>query len=156
MKALVQRVLSGSVTVDGATRACIGPGMVVLLGIRRGDREDDAIHLASRCATLRIFNDPAGKMNLSIRDTEGAALVVSQFTLYADTRRGNRPGFTDAAPPAEAEPLYRSFVTHLAAALGEERVCTGIFQASMQVNILNDGPVTVMLESRDAQKEDQP
>jgi D-tyrosyl-tRNA(Tyr) deacylase len=154
MKALVQRVSSGSVVVEGAPHASIGPGYVVLLGVRRGDTAAEAEALAARCASLRVFDDAQGKMNLSITDTGGSVLVVSQFTLYADTRRGNRPGFTDAAPPEEAEPLYRAFVSRLGESLGPGRVCTGVFQTAMAVTIVNDGPVTIMLESRDPKKED--
>jgi D-aminoacyl-tRNA deacylase len=154
MKALVQRVSSGSVAVEGVPHASIGPGYVILLGVKRGDTPADAAALAQRCAALRVFEDGGGKLNLSIADAGGSALVVSQFTLYADTRRGNRPGFTDAAPPEEAEPLYQAFTARLRDILGSERVCTGVFQSTMAVTIVNDGPVTIMLESRDPKKEE--
>jgi D-aminoacyl-tRNA deacylase len=153
MRALVQRVTSGSVAIDGTTRASIGRGYVILLGIRCGDTPADAEYLASRCAALRINEDGEGKMNLSLADVGGEVLVVSQFTLYADTRRGNRPGFSVAAPPAEAEPLYRAFVEGLRKKLGEDRVCTGTFQAAMAVTIVNDGPVTILLESKSDSEE---
>jgi D-tyrosyl-tRNA(Tyr) deacylase len=154
MKALVQRVTSGAVAGEGVRQAAIGRGYVVLLGVRHGDSPAEAEALARRCAALRIFDDAAGKMNLSLADVGGQALVVSQFTLYADTRRGNRPGFTDAAPPAEAEPLYRTFVRCLEDILGPGRVCTGTFRAAMEVSIVNDGPVTIMLESKETIRED--
>jgi D-tyrosyl-tRNA(Tyr) deacylase len=134
--------------VDGTVRGSIGAGLLVLLGVRTGDSQADAAALAERCAALRIFEDPDGKMNLSVQDTGGSVLVVSQFTLYGDTRRGNRPSFTDAAPPELAESLYEDFVRRLRASLGDNRVATGVFRAMMQVELVNDGPVTVMVESR--------
>ena len=147
MKALIQRVKSGAVAVDGREAARIGPGYVVLLGVRTGDLESHAEFLARKTANLRIFPDAEDRMNRSIVDTGGEILVISQFTLYADTRKGNRPGFTDAAQPAEAEALYESYVRHLRAILGEARVRTGVFRASMLVDIHNDGPVTVELST---------
>jgi D-aminoacyl-tRNA deacylase len=155
VRVLVQRVSSGSVSVDGVKRAAIGRGYVALLGVKRGDTTANAETLATRCTALRVFEDAGAKMNLSLLDIGGSVLVVSQFTLYADTRRGNRPGVTDAAPPAEAEPIYRAFIRRLEEVLGSDRVCTGIFQAAMDVTIVNNGPVTIMLESKDA-KEDYP
>ena len=149
MRALVQRVTRGSVSIDGNVHASIGPGAVILLGVRRGDTMAEASALAEKCAALRIFSDAAGKMNLSVRDTAGSVLVVSQFTLYADTERGNRPGFTDAAPPEDADPLYRAFARRLEEILGAGRVATGVFRAAMEVTIHNDGPVTIMLESKE-------
>lgn len=148
MRALVQRVKQGSVTIGGTVHAEIRMGFVILLGIRKGDTPDDARSLAERCAALRVFADGDGKMNLGLREVEGSALVVSQFTLYADTRRGNRPGFSDAAGPDEAEPLYELFVQRMRSLLGSDRVHTGVFGAMMDVSIVNDGPVTIMLESK--------
>ena len=147
MKALIQRVSEGSVTIDGTVRGEIGPGYVILLGIRRGDTRRDSEYLADRCAALRIMEDQDGKMNLSLDDVRGSALVVSQFTLCADTRKGNRPSFTDAARAEEAEPLYEAFVGRLRSHLGAGRVATGAFGAMMRVRIVNDGPVTIMIES---------
>jgi D-tyrosyl-tRNA(Tyr) deacylase len=123
----------------------IGPGYVVLLGVRNGDTGAAAHFLAQKTVNLRIFPDEQQKMNRSIQDIAGEVLVISQFTLYADTRKGNRPGFVDAAPPELAERLYGEYVQALRRALGDNRVATGTFRASMLVEILNDGPVTVEL-----------
>jgi D-tyrosyl-tRNA(Tyr) deacylase len=147
MKALVQRVSRGRVTVDGGEAGAIGRGYVVLLGVRKGDGDGDATYLAEKTASLRVFPDAQDRMNLSIIDAGGAALVVSQFTLYADTRKGNRPSFIDAADPADAERLYGVYVEHLGRILGKDRVATGVFRASMSVEIVNDGPVTIELSS---------
>jgi D-tyrosyl-tRNA(Tyr) deacylase len=147
MKALVQRVVRGRVRVGGQEVGAIGKGYVVLLGVRQGDTEEDARYLAHRTVGLRVFDDAAGKMNLDIEAARGSVLVVSQFTLYADTRKGNRPGFTDAAPPDRADALYRVYVEALQRALGEQRVACGVFRAAMEVEIVNDGPVTVELLS---------
>ena len=138
MRALVQRVSRASVSVDGRKVAAIGPGLLVLLGVAPGDDEAAADGLAGKVRALRIFEDADGKMNEPLGDRE--ALCVSQFTLYADTRKGNRPSFTDAAPPELAEPLYERFCDSLAA----ER---GVFGARMSVELVNDGPVTLMLEA---------
>ena len=139
MRALVQRVSEASVTVDGDEIARIGPGLLVLLGVRRGDGEAEADRLASKLLALRVFEDADGKMNRSVRDAGGEILCVSQFTLYGDTRKGNRPSFVEAAPPEEAEPLYE----RVRAALGAQG---GVFGARMAVALVNDGPVTLMLE----------
>ena len=147
MRALVQRVKEGNVVVDGKIHASIGCGYVILLGIRKGDSAEDARFLADKCAALRVLEDSGGKMNLSLRDVGGSALVISQFTLYGDAQKGNRPSFSDAAPPPEAEPLYDLFVERMKGALGPARVHTGIFGAMMQVTIVNDGPVTILIES---------
>jgi D-tyrosyl-tRNA(Tyr) deacylase len=147
MRALVQRVSGAKVVIDGRTAASIGKGYVILLGIRRGDRPEDADLLAGKCSGLRVMADREGKMNLSLADTSGKTIVVSQFTLYGDARKGNRPSFTDAAPPAEAQPLYERFVGRLRGLLGDDAVSTGIFGAMMEVTIVNDGPVTVLIES---------
>ncbi|NKX43943.1 D-aminoacyl-tRNA deacylase [Roseicyclus persicicus] len=145
MRALVQRVRHASVEVDGAVVGQTGPGLLVLVCAMQGDSAAQADALAAKIAKLRIFKDEAGKMNRSLLDTGGGALVVSQFTLAADTRSGNRPGFSTAAPPAEGERLYLQFARALAA-LGPE-VQTGRFGADMAVSLLNDGPVTIWLES---------
>ncbi|MGQ9661758.1 MAG: D-aminoacyl-tRNA deacylase [Kiritimatiellia bacterium] len=147
MKALIQRVQRASVTVGGTTVGQIANGYVVLLGVRQGDTEEDARYLALRTVNLRIFPDSNGKMNLSVRDVEGSILVVSQFTLYADTRKGNRPGFSDAAHPQLAEALYDVYVESLRRELGPSRVTTGRFGAMMVVEIINDGPVTIALST---------
>ena len=146
MRALVQRVSEGSVAIEGTRYAHIEKGFVILLGIRKGDTAESALSLADKCATLRVFEGGEGKMNLGLMDVHGAVLIVSQFTLYADTQRGNRPGFADAAQPEEAEPLYEQFVARMRAALGSDKVFTGVFRAMMQVTIVNDGPVTILLE----------
>ena len=148
MRALVQRVKEGSVAIDGQVFSHIEKGFVILLGVRKGDSAEDALFLAEKCSTLRVFEDAERKMNLSLRDVGGSVLVVSQFTLYADAQKGNRPGFSQAAPPNEAEPLYALFVRRMKSALGEDRVLTGVFGAMMDVTIVNDGPVTIMIESR--------
>jgi D-tyrosyl-tRNA(Tyr) deacylase len=145
MRAVVQRVSRGSVTIEGQVVGQIGRGLVVLLGVGHGDGEAEARFLAEKIANLRIFEDAAGKMNLSLLDIGGEALVVSQFTLYADTRRGRRPGFTDAALPDVAEPLVQRFADHLRAA--GIPVATGRFGAMMLVEIHNDGPVTILLDT---------
>ncbi|MEI6970100.1 MAG: D-aminoacyl-tRNA deacylase [bacterium] len=147
MKALVQRVIRGSVTIDGLKTAEIGPGFVVLLGVCHGDTAEDARHLADKTANLRIFADASDKMNLSLLQTGRQALVISQFTLYADTARGNRPSFVGAAPPELAEKLYDLYTEHLRTIMGSTRVATGVFRASMTVEIINDGPVTIELST---------
>jgi D-tyrosyl-tRNA(Tyr) deacylase len=140
MRALVQRVSEAKVTVGGEEVARIGRGLLVLLGVRRGDDEAAADRIASKLLALRVFEDAEEKMNLSVRDVDGELLVVSQFTLYGDTRKGNRPSFVEAAPPEEAEPLYE----RVRAATGAEG---GVFGAHMAVALVNDGPVTVLLEA---------
>ena len=145
MRALVQRVSRAEVTVADAPVAGIGPGLLVLVCDMAGDSAADGTALAAKIAKLRIFRDAAGKMNLSLLDTGGAALVVSQFTLAADTARGNRPGFSTAAPPAEGERLYEAFAADLAA-LGVP-VQTGRFGADMAVGLVNDGPVTIWIDT---------
>lgn len=144
MRAVVQRVVRSSVSVDGKVVGQIGKGLNVLIGVRQGDTEEQARWLAHKIAGLRIFEDEQGKMNLSVRDVGGEALVISQFTLYGDARKGFRPSFVDAAPPEIASPLIDRFVEFLR----EEGVPvqTGVFQAMMLVEIFNDGPVTIILE----------
>jgi len=144
MRAVVQRVTRASVTVDGEVTGAIDKGVVVLLGVTHGDTEAQAEWLARKIAGLRIFEDAAGKLNAGLLDAEGAALVVSQFTLYANARKGRRPSFTNAAPPEVAEPLVEHFVETLRA--HGLQVETGIFGAHMMVEIHNDGPVTILLE----------
>jgi D-tyrosyl-tRNA(Tyr) deacylase len=140
VRALVQRVTRASVTVGGERVAAIGPGLLVLLGVRRGDGDAEADWIVRKLLALRIFEDEDGRMNRSVSDAGGEILCVSQFTLYGDARKGNRPGFTDAAPPEEAEALY-------------ERVCAGLgaqggrFGAHMVVELANDGPVTLLVET---------
>jgi D-aminoacyl-tRNA deacylase len=148
MRALVQRVSEASVLIGGTTHSSIGKGLLVFLGVRNGDGGVEARYLAEKCSTLRIFEDENEKMNLSVQDVVGSVLVVSQFTLYGDTRRGNRPSFIDAAPPAVAEPLYDSFVEHLRGILGDEAVATGVFRAMMDIQLVNNGPVTLLIESK--------
>jgi D-tyrosyl-tRNA(Tyr) deacylase len=145
MRAVVQRVSRAAVRVDSKTVGEIDQGLVVLLGIRTGDTRESADYLAERVANLRIFADPDDKMNLSVQDIQGAVLAVSQFTLFGDVRRGRRPSFIDAAPPAEAEPLYEHFLAALRA--HGLRVASGVFRAMMQVELVNDGPVTILLDS---------
>ncbi|MBM2827291.1 MAG: D-tyrosyl-tRNA(Tyr) deacylase [Dehalococcoidia bacterium] len=145
MKALIQRVKEASVSVDGETVGSIGQGLLVFLGVARGDTEAEAASLVEKVVNLRIFSDDGGRFNLSIKDIGGEFLVVSQFTLLADTRRGRRPSFTDAAPPEVARPLVDRF-TDMLSQTGL-RVATGQFGAYMQVALHNDGPVTLMLDS---------
>ncbi|MCL6634309.1 MAG: D-tyrosyl-tRNA(Tyr) deacylase [Peptococcaceae bacterium] len=146
MRAVVQRVARGSVTVEGKKVGETGPGLVVLLGVGCGDTADDARYLADKIANLRIFEDGHGKMNLSVLDTGGSVLAVSQFTLFGDCRKGRRPGFSGAAPPEEARGLYEIFVKELEK-LGL-KVATGVFREHMTVEIVNDGPVTLLLDSK--------
>ena len=145
MKLLIQRVSHASVTVDGATVGAIGEGLLALVGCRRGDDERDVAWLAQKLIDLRIFRDAQDRMNRSLADIGGAVLVVSQFTLYADTRKGNRPGFDLAGDPAAAEALCRQLIDLLHEKLGSERVATGVFGADMKVSLCNDGPVTIEL-----------
>ena len=147
MLVVFQRVRSASVTVDGEVVAAIGAGALILLGVHREDTPAEADWLADKAAALRVFDDDAGRMNLSLVDTRGDALVVSQFTLYGDAGRGNRPSYSEAAPPELAEPLYEHFVRRLESALGRP-VATGRFRAMMQVALVNDGPVTLLIERR--------
>ncbi len=146
MRALIQRVTEASVTVDGEVVGRIGPGLLILICAMQGDTEGEADRLAARIAKLRIFRDEAGKMNRSLRDAGGATLVVSQFTLAADTSRGNRPGFSAAAPPAEGERLYEYFANRMRNAEGINTE-TGRFGAEMAVSLVNDGPVTLWLDT---------
>ncbi len=146
MRAVVQRVARAEVRVDGAPVGAIGRGLLVLLGVAQGDGEETARAMADKLAALRIFVDDAGKMNRSVAEAGGAVLVVSQFTLLGDARKGNRPGFTDAAPPDEANALYRA-VCEAVRARGLP-VAEGVFRAHMEVELVNDGPVTILLDTR--------
>jgi D-tyrosyl-tRNA(Tyr) deacylase len=147
MVALVQRVSEASVTVDGDVTGAIGQGLLVLLGVHRDDTDAERTWVVNKVANLRIFPDDEGRMNRSLLDTGGEALVVSQFTLYGDTRKGNRPSFIESAPPEQAEALYEAFVAALADLLGKP-VPTGVFGAHMDVRLVNDGPVTLWVERR--------
>jgi len=145
MRAVVQRVSRAKVTVDAETTGEIGLGLLVLLGVGRGDEESGADYLAEKIIGLRIFEDDGGKMNRSVVDVGGAVLVVSQFTLYGDVRKGKRPSFEDAAPPARARELYECFVGRIRA--GGVRCETGRFQEMMSVELVNEGPVTILVDS---------
>jgi len=143
VRALIQRVKEAEVRINGRVISRIGQGALILLGIREGDSEDSSQRLAEKCARLRIFDDAKGKMNLSLLDIKGEALVVSQFTLYGDTRRGLRPSFTKACEPERAKELYDKFIQELS------RLCPtkqGVFGERMEVSLINDGPVTLILE----------
>lgn len=146
MRAVVQRVTRARVTVDDEVTGEIGKGLVVLLGIAHDDTQEDADYLAPKIAALRIFDDDAGRMNVSVKDIDGGLLIISQFTLYGDVRRGLRPSWSEAAPPEVAEPLYEYFVESSRRLV--LRVATGSFRKMMQVELVNDGPVTIMLDSR--------
>ena len=148
MRAVVQRVSRASVEVDGACVGRIGGGWLVLLGVARGDADADADRLAEKVVGLRAFEDVQGKMNRAVGEVGGAVLIVSQFTLLGDCRKGRRPGFDEAAEPSEAERLYRHFTDRVAAA--GLPVATGVFRVMMQVELVNDGPVTFLLDSRKA------
>ncbi len=146
MRAVVQRVLTSSVTVDGKVVGEIGKGLLVLLGVGRGDSKKDIKYIADKVVNLRIFEDENGKFNLSLLDIEGELLIVSQFTLYGDARKGRRPSFVDAAPPEDAVRLYEEFVEYISEY--GLKVETGVFQEHMIVHIENDGPVTILLDSK--------
>jgi D-tyrosyl-tRNA(Tyr) deacylase len=149
MKAVIQRVKSAQVSVDGRISGKIGKGLLVLLGVGKGDGESDLSFLTSKIPELRIFEDDSGKFNLSLKEIDGEILVVSQFTLFGDCRKGRRPSFTEAEEPSTAKDLYEQFILKL-----KERgvpVQTGEFQAKMEVHLINDGPVTLLLDSRQGQ-----
>ncbi|MCL0044214.1 D-aminoacyl-tRNA deacylase [Dehalococcoidia bacterium] len=150
MRALTQRVTEASVLVDGAELGAIGAGVVIFLGVGHGDTEEDAAYLAEKIISLRIFADADQRFNLSIMDIAGEVLLVSQFTLYADTRRGRRPSFIDAAPPQEALPLFECFANLLRG--HNLNVETGRFQEHMMVQLVNDGPVTIAMDSSDRKR----
>jgi D-tyrosyl-tRNA(Tyr) deacylase len=146
MKAVIQRVSSASVRVDGEAVGEIGRGFLILLGVTHDDTGREAAMLAKKAAGLRVFEDEAGKMNLSLLEIGGEVLAVSQFTLYADCRQGRRPSFIGAARPEQAKPLYEAFMQELRR-LGIEKVAAGVFGADMQVSLVNDGPVTILLDT---------
>jgi D-tyrosyl-tRNA(Tyr) deacylase len=149
MKAVVQRVKSASVTISEQNYYReIGKGLLILLGIKTGDTQDDLIFVADKCCNLRIFEDAEDKMNRSVKEINGEMLIISQFTLYGDTAKGNRPSFIDAAKPDEAIPLYEKFVSRVKANLGDDKVKVGIFGAMMDIQLVNYGPVTVLVESK--------
>jgi len=147
MKVVVQRVKNASVTIEGSIKSSIGQGLLVLLGVGHDDGLEDVDWLARKLVQMRIFNDEAGAMNLSVQDVKGEMLVISQFTLHASTKKGNRPSFIAAAKPAVAIPLYEAFIKATEGLLGQP-VGTGSFGANMQVNLLNDGPVTIVIDSK--------
>jgi D-tyrosyl-tRNA(Tyr) deacylase len=151
MRLVIQRVSEASVAIDGCKCGSIGTGLLILLGVARGDTAADADYLVNKILGLRIFPDHAGKMNRNVQEANGALLIVSQFTLYGDCRKGRRPSFDQAAPPEVAQSLYEYFVQ--AARRGPVPVETGVFQASMDIRLLNQGPVTIMIESPDRAKE---
>ena len=147
MKAVIQRVSKASVTIGGSMHASIGTGLLILLGIEVEDEPSDAEKLASKIARLRIFSDQEGLMNLSCNDAGGAFLVISQFTLHAETKKGNRPSYIKAARPEKAVPLYEQFVHLLSTESGKE-IKTGVFGADMKVELINDGPVTIIIDTK--------
>ncbi len=149
MKAVIQRVKKCAVKVGGKVKSEISSGILILLGVHEDDTEDDANNLADKCVALRIFDDGSGKMNLSVKDVGGCAMVVSQFTLYGDMRKGNRPNYMQAAKPELAERLYDYFVSCLEKSLGKEKIATGIFREMMDVELTNDGPVTIIIEIKE-------
>lgn len=149
MRALVQRVSEAGVYIEKENyTAEILKGMVILLGIKSDDSEEDVIFVADKCSNLRIFEDENEKMNLSLKSIDGEVLIISQFTLYGDAQKGNRPSFIEAARPETAIPLYNKFIERLKMNVGEDKIKTGIFGAMMKIKIINDGPVTIMVESK--------
>lgn len=148
MISLIQRVTEASVTIEGNKTAAIGKGLLVLVGVEDADGPEDVEWLSAKVVNLRIFNDAAGVMNLSVKEVSGEILAVSQFTLHASTKKGNRPSYIQAARPEVAIPLYESFVSQLGTLL-EKPVRTGVFGADMQVALVNDGPVTIWINSKD-------
>lgn len=147
MRALIQRVSEASVTIEGTVTARIGTGFLVLLGVEEADGAEDAEWLATKIAKMRLFSDAEGKMNAALDEVDGDVLVVSQFTLHASTKKGNRPSYIRAARPEQAIPLYEKFVHELEAAIGK-KVPTGVFGADMKVALVNDGPVTIWMDSK--------
>ena len=147
MKVVIQRVLEASVVIDGALHNQINQGFVVLLGIGQTDDEQDINYLAQKILGLRVFSDHEGKMNYSLDDVKGEILLISQFTLFASTKKGNRPSYIDAAPPGMAIPLYEKFIEVIQASIGSH-LKTGIFGADMKVSLINDGPVTIQIDSK--------
>ncbi len=150
MRAVIQRVQSASVSIGGVQRSAIGQGFLVLLGIEINDKPEDAMWLCGKIAGMRIFSDPQGLMNCSLRDIDGDILLISQFTLHASTKKGNRPSFIMAARPEQALPLYQRCIAELEAQTGK-KIGTGEFGADMQVSLVNDGPVTIFIDSKQRQ-----
>jgi D-tyrosyl-tRNA(Tyr) deacylase len=149
VKAIVQRVSNASVNISLENySAKIGRGMLILLGIKIGDKIDDVNYIADKCSNLRIFEDSDGKMNISLKDIDGEVLIISQFTLYGETAKGNRPSFIEAAKPDEAIPLYEYFIERMKNNLGDDKVKCGIFGAMMDVSLINSGPVTIIVEGK--------
>lgn len=146
MRVVIQRVLNAKVNIHNETHSSIGPGLMILLGIHETDTEKEADYLCKKIKDLRIFNDAEGKMNLSQADVNAEVMVVSQFTLYADTAKGNRPSYIQAARPEKAIPLYEYFIAQLSQ-LSEKKIATGVFGADMQIELVNDGPVTIVMDS---------
>lgn len=147
MRLVIQRVSEAQVSITGKTAGAIGKGLMVLCGICRTDSEDDVVWIAHKLLQMRIFSDDAGLMNLSVKDIQGEILMVSQFTLFASTKKGNRPSFIEAARPEQAIPLYEKFIALLNTELGKP-IATGVFGADMQVQLINDGPVTIIIDSK--------
>jgi D-aminoacyl-tRNA deacylase len=147
MRAVIQRVSEASVTIDQQVKSAIGQGLLVLLGIEEADTESDITWLSKKVVQMRIFGDDAGLMNLSVQDIKGELLLISQFTLHAATKKGNRPSFIKAARPEQAIPLYEQMIAQLSADLGRE-IATGSFGADMKVALVNDGPVTIIIDSK--------
>jgi D-tyrosyl-tRNA(Tyr) deacylase len=147
MRAVIQRVTKASVTIDGKTNGQIGLGLLVLLGIEDADNQDDIIWLSNKMVNLRIFNDEAGVMNCSVLEVDGDILLISQFTLHANTKKGNRPSYIKASKPNIAIPLYEAMIRQLAKDLGKN-IATGIFGADMKMELLNDGPVTIIIDTK--------
>ncbi len=147
MRAIIQRVLSSSVTIDGSIFSSIEHGLLVLLGVTEEDSEDDVVYLVNKIAQMRIFGDAEGKMNLSVMDIEGEVMVISQFTLFAQTKKGNRPSYIKASKPEIAIPIYEKMIQQLSIDLGKP-VQTGEFGADMKVELLNDGPVTIIIDTK--------
>jgi len=148
VKAVVQRVKSASVKIsENNYYREIGKGLLILLGIKNGDKEEDVKFVADKCSNLRIFEDAQDKMNISVKDVNGEVLIISQFTLYGETAKGNRPSFIEAAKPEEAIPLYEKFIVRMKSNLGNDKVKKGIFGAMMDIQLVNYGPVTVLVES---------
>jgi D-tyrosyl-tRNA(Tyr) deacylase len=147
MRVVIQRVSDASVTIDGIIKSSIGLGLLILLGIEDADNQEDVEWLSGKIVNLRIFNDANGIMNLSLKDTNGEVILVSQFTLHASTKKGNRPSYIKAAKPETAIPLYEKFISQLRSDLGKD-IQTGMFGADMKVHLLNDGPVTIIIDSK--------
>jgi D-aminoacyl-tRNA deacylase len=153
MRAVVQRVKEGGVYIQSQNYSSeIGKGLVILVGIKNNDTEDDVLFVADKCSNIRIFEDDNIKMNLALKDINGEVLVISQFTLYGETGKGNRPSFIEAAKPELAIPLYNKFVSRMKENLGADKVKVGLFGEMMEVKIINDGPVTVIVESKNNNK----